>query len=176
MLTAAPFVFPRAATAAAPAQAAQSKSQPSKSSPSAPTDTAPPGKTSTSKSGGTAAPSKSVSPAKSTPSKSTASPQKKRTKSRRTRARGEQKPTTDRIKEIQQALSREGHYQGQPTGKWDSATTDAVKSFQQANALTPTGKLDARTLQKLGLGSQVAGQAPPHPTAAAGPPSADPRR
>lgn len=36
-----------------------------------------------------------------------------------------------------------------------------MKNFQQANGLTPTGKFDALSLQKLGLGSSTAGAAPP---------------
>ena len=94
-----------------------------------------------------------------TTSKPATSPKKRSTRKRR--ARGQQTPTTDRIREIQQALARGGHYQAEPTGKWDAATVTALKSFQQANDLTATGKLDARTLQKLGLGSEIAGSAPP---------------
>jgi peptidoglycan hydrolase-like protein with peptidoglycan-binding domain len=101
---------------------------------------------------------------KSAPTKSKS---KKRT-TRRRRTRGQQAPSADRIKEIQQALAREGHYEGTPTGKWDSMSTSALKSFQQANGLNATGKLDARTLQKLGLGSEVAGVAPPRATPANG--------
>lgn len=102
---------------------------------------------------------------KPAPAKSTAS---KKKVTRRKRARGQQSPQADRIKEIQQALAGEGHYQGTPTGRLDSGTVAAVKSFQQANGLTVTGKLDAPTLQKLGLGSQVAGLAPPRATPANG--------
>lgn len=36
-----------------------------------------------------------------------------------------------------------------------------MKNFQQANGLNATGKLDALSLQKLGLGSSSAGLAPP---------------
>jgi hypothetical protein len=35
--------------------------------------------------------------------------------------------------------------------------------FQSENGLTPTGKINALTLQKLGLGSEIAGQAAPLP-------------
>lgn len=103
---------------------------------------------------------------KTTPAKSTSA--KKKRVTRRRRPRGQQAPNADRIKEIQLALSREGHYQGTPTGKLDAATTAALKSFQQTNGFNPTGKLDARTLQKLGLGSEVAGLAPPRATPANG--------
>jgi peptidoglycan hydrolase-like protein with peptidoglycan-binding domain len=109
--------------------------------------------------------SKKPSPAKNT------TPKKKTT--RRSRARGQQAPSGDRIREIQEALAREGHYQGTPTGKFDPVTVAALKSFQQANGFNATGKLDARTLQKLGLGSETAGLAPPRaaPVGAEEPPA-----
>jgi peptidoglycan hydrolase-like protein with peptidoglycan-binding domain len=128
----------------------QSKSQPPKSSQASPT-------------------------AKSKPGQASKAPAKKRTVSRR-RPRGQQAPSADRIKEIQTALAREGHHQGEPTGKWDTATIQAVKSYQQANALTPSGKLDAKTLQRLGLGAETAGQAPPRTPASAERASDNPRR
>lgn len=73
-------------------------------------------------------------------------------------------PTKDRVGEIQSALARDGYYHGEPTGKWDSSTVDAMKRFQQDNGLNPTGKLDATSLQKLGLGSDVAGLGAPRPS------------
>ena len=92
---------------------------------------------------------------------------------RHSRSRREPKqkaPTKDRIEEIQTALARDGYYHGDATGKWDPATVDAMKRFQQDNGLNPTGKLDATSLQKLGLGSDVAGLGAPRPAA----PPADP--
>lgn len=79
------------------------------------------------------------------------------------RERGQKAPTADRISEIQTALSKDGSFAGSPNGKWDDATVDAVKKFQEAHGLNPSGKLDAKTLQKLGLGSQTAGVAAPIP-------------
>jgi murein L,D-transpeptidase YcbB/YkuD len=86
---------------------------------------------------------------------------------RRTRFRMPARPSTDRIEQIQQALARTGFYQGDPSGKWDSGTVDAMKSFQEAHGLAPTGKIDATSLQQLGLGSDIAGLAPPRPLVAA---------
>jgi peptidoglycan hydrolase-like protein with peptidoglycan-binding domain len=74
-------------------------------------------------------------------------------------------PTPDRITEIQTALARENAYPGDPNGKWDAATIDAMKRFQTAQGLSPTGKIDALTLQRLGLGSDVAGKGAPTPLA-----------
>ncbi len=87
---------------------------------------------------------------------------KKKGRSRRTR--GQMAPTADRISEIQRALSRDGSFKGEPTGKWDGNTVAAMQRFQEAHNLKPTGKLDALTLQKLGLGSEIAGVARPQPT------------
>jgi peptidoglycan hydrolase-like protein with peptidoglycan-binding domain len=72
-------------------------------------------------------------------------------------------PTPDRIKEIQSALAKAGSYKGEPTGKWDDNTSEAMKRFQVSNGLTPTGKLGALSLQKLGLGSESAGHGAPRP-------------
>jgi hypothetical protein len=115
----------------------------------------------------------------------------KKTTARRTPS--QMNPTPDRVNEIQSALSRGGYYTGDPTGKVDANTVDALQHFQSANGLDSTGKLDALTLQKLGLGSDVAGvsapkgivshsccsmtpsrsQAPPAPPAGATPSPAD---
>jgi peptidoglycan hydrolase-like protein with peptidoglycan-binding domain len=70
-------------------------------------------------------------------------------------------PTTDRVTEIQSALAREGYYKGDPSGKWDADTQDAMRRFQESRGLTGTGKLDAPSLQKLGLGSDIAGVSAP---------------
>jgi len=79
------------------------------------------------------------------------------------RVRGQKAPTSDRISEIQSALGKDGSFSGTPNGKWDAVTVDAMKKFQESHGLNPSGKLDAKTLQKLGLGSQTAGLAPPMP-------------
>jgi peptidoglycan hydrolase-like protein with peptidoglycan-binding domain len=72
-------------------------------------------------------------------------------------------PTPDRISEIQSALAHGGYYQGDPNGKWDGNTIAAMQKFQSANGLDATGKLDAPSLQKLGLGSDIAGVSAPKP-------------
>jgi len=74
---------------------------------------------------------------------------------------GQKAPTKDRISEIQTALAKNGSYSGTPSGKWDDSTVEAVKKFQSAHGMNPTGRLDAPTLQKLGLGSSTTGVAPP---------------
>jgi cytoskeletal protein RodZ len=79
------------------------------------------------------------------------------------KVKGQAAPTPDRINEIQDALAKRGVFTGTPSGTWDDSTVDAMKRFQAANHLNPTGKLDAPTLQKLGLGSETAGLAAPTP-------------
>jgi len=104
----------------------------------------------------------SATPKKAASSKSGGAAHRRRT-SRRSgrRERGQKAPTADRISEIQQALAKDGSFTGKPNGKWDDSTIEATRKFQEANGLNPTGKLDAKTLQQLGLGSQTAGVAPP---------------
>lgn len=70
-------------------------------------------------------------------------------------------PSVTRTEEIQSALGRGGFYSGDPTGKWDSSTQESLRRFQAANGLPPTGKFDALSLQKMGLGSDVAGVSAP---------------
>lgn len=108
-----------------------------------------------------------TSSSSSTPGSSPSSTTKKTISSkkhRRSRRAPTQKaPTADRISEIQTALAQHGYYQGNPNGKWDSHTVSAMQKFQSASGLDPTGKLDALSLQKLGLGSDIAGVSAPKP-------------
>lgn len=110
-----------------------------------------------------APPAKTTGSASAKPPAKTATPAKK--KSTKRTARRQTAPTPERIREIQTALAQAGHYAGTPNGKWDAASIAAMKDFQTANGLKATGKLDAISLQKLGLGSETAGLAPPRPPA-----------
>jgi len=76
---------------------------------------------------------------------------------------GQKTPSSDRITEIQSALAREGYLKSDPNGKLDASTVAALQRFQSDNGLGANGKLDAPTLQKLGLGSDIAGVAAPKP-------------
>jgi peptidoglycan hydrolase-like protein with peptidoglycan-binding domain len=87
----------------------------------------------------------------------------KSTKKSSRRGKMQKAPTSERVTEIQQALVKNGALAGTPNGKWDSSTTEAMKSFQAKHGLNPTGKLDAKTLQQLGLGAPTSGVAPPTP-------------
>ena len=98
------------------------------------------------------------------PKSSATSTKKKKTKHHSSKREPTQKaPTPDRISEIQSALARGGYYQGQPNGKWDSNTVAALQKFQSDNGMNASGKLDALSLQKLGLGSSTAGVDAPKP-------------
>jgi peptidoglycan hydrolase-like protein with peptidoglycan-binding domain len=106
--------------------------------------------------------------AQTTPKKTSASSKSKR-KRTAAKPKGQKTPTADRIKEIQTALQKDGAYQGEPNGKWDDATAEAMKKYQDKNGLSPTGKIDALTLEKLGLGSDTAGKGAPVPAALSSP-------
>ena len=56
-----------------------------------------------------------------------------------------------RVTALQLNLAQGGYYAGQPTGKIDANTVDALKKFQAANNLPVTGRLDPETIHKLGL-------------------------
>jgi peptidoglycan hydrolase-like protein with peptidoglycan-binding domain len=108
------------------------------------------------------------------PKKKSAPTSKKRStsskkKSRRT-AHVQAAPTPDRIREIQAALKREGALETEPNGKWDKTTVEAMTKYQGDHGLNPTGKIDALTLQKLGLGSETAGKGAPTPLTTLGDP------
>jgi hypothetical protein len=119
-----------------------------------------------------AVPSSSSSTHKS--STSAAGSKKKKSSHRRSSRREpfQKAPTSDRISEIQTALSRGGYFEGQPNGKWDSNTIAAMQKFQSANGLNSNGKIDATSLQKLGLGSSTAGVDAPKPAKKPDPSSA----
>ena len=102
-----------------------------------------------------------TSGSKTVGSKTASSKTRGKKTSRNSRKKGQQTPTTDRVNEIQAALAKAGSYSGEPNGKWDASSVEALRKFQSGHGLNPTGRLDAPTLQKLGLGSTTAGVAPP---------------
>ncbi len=80
----------------------------------------------------------------------------------RRRRYGQSRPEPKRIREIQKALIKVGYLKGSPTGRWSTATRNAMKRFQKDNGFRVTGLPESKTLMKLGLG--------PHPL----PPELDP--
>ncbi|MEQ1472473.1 MAG: peptidoglycan-binding domain-containing protein [Candidatus Acidiferrum sp.] len=105
------------------------------------------------------------STAKKRTSQGVSSRKGKATKRTSRRDKGQKAPTTERVSEIQQALAQDGSFSGAPNGKWDDSTVGAMKRFQAGHGLNPSGRLDAKTLQRLGLGSKTAGVAAPTPSA-----------
>ena len=57
------------------------------------------------------------------------------------------------VKEVQQALKEQGYDPGPVDGAMGMRTKNALKSFQTASNLTPTGTINAETAEKLGVKS-----------------------
>jgi peptidoglycan hydrolase-like protein with peptidoglycan-binding domain len=55
------------------------------------------------------------------------------------------------IRQVQTALTQRGHKDVTVDGKWSDALSAALKSFQEAQKLEPTGLLNLRTLRALGF-------------------------
>lgn len=73
-------------------------------------------------------------------------------KSRRKRSRGQQAIDSERARQIQAALAREHYMQGEPSGKWDSTTQEAMRRYQAAQGWQTKTVPDSRALIRLGLG------------------------
>ena len=65
---------------------------------------------------------------------------------------GQQQPTPERYREVQQALIGRGYLEAPATGQWGSDSVEALKKFQRDQSLKDSGKLDALSLIALGLG------------------------
>jgi hypothetical protein len=62
-------------------------------------------------------------------------------------------PSTDRYKEIQDALVAKGYLPSEEaTGAWDQSSAGALKKFQAEQTLESTGKINSLSLIALGLG------------------------
>jgi len=85
-------------------------------------------------------------------------------------------PTTDRYKEIQEALVTKGYLKNEPSGIWDADSVGALQRFQMDQKLQPSGKINAPTLIGLGLGAKSAGapEAPALPGTLPTPANANP--
>jgi peptidoglycan hydrolase-like protein with peptidoglycan-binding domain len=67
---------------------------------------------------------------------------------------GQQGIDEQRAREIQAALIREKYLNGEPTGKWDQSTKDAMTRFQADHGWQTKVTPDSRALIVLGLGSK----------------------
>ena len=67
-------------------------------------------------------------------------------------AKGQKTITSDRTREIQEALIREHYLNGEASGSMDNATKQALIKLQQENGWQTKVVPDSRALIKLGLG------------------------
>jgi hypothetical protein len=72
-------------------------------------------------------------------------------------------PSSDRYKEIQQALASKGYLKSEPNGVWDADSIAAMRQFQTDRKLDPSGKLTAASLIDLGLGPKTEPGPTPQP-------------
>ncbi|WP_088241219.1 peptidoglycan-binding domain-containing protein [Calothrix rhizosoleniae] len=59
--------------------------------------------------------------------------------------------SSQRVTALQQRLQQRGFFRANPTGYYGQLTSAAVAQFQRSSGLNPTGFVDARTFQALGL-------------------------
>ncbi len=59
------------------------------------------------------------------------------------------------VRQIQQALTQKGYSTGNVDGRWNSQTTAAARSFQQAQNMEPTGTLTIPLVYGLGLEQDI---------------------
>jgi peptidoglycan hydrolase-like protein with peptidoglycan-binding domain len=57
----------------------------------------------------------------------------------------------EQIAQVQKMLREKSLYAGEETGKLDDATREAVRKWQTANGVKPTGTLNKETLEKMGI-------------------------
>jgi Putative peptidoglycan binding domain len=73
-------------------------------------------------------------------------------RSHKARVRGQKAIDGDRVLQIQQALVREHYLKGEPSGKWDSSTQQALQRYQADQGWQSKAVPDSRALIRLGLG------------------------
>jgi len=94
---------------------------------------------------------------KSSKHKSASAKSGKKGKSFKSASKGQSGIDSERTTQIQQALIREHYLSGEPTGKWDQSTKDALVKFQEDNGWQTKSVPDSRALIKLGLGPDKKG-------------------
>ena len=68
------------------------------------------------------------------------------------RARGQKAIDGERVRQIQEALIREHYLKGEPSGKWDASTQQALHRYQADQGWQSKSIPDSRALIRLGLG------------------------
>ena len=84
------------------------------------------------------------------------------------KSKGQKTITSNRTREIQEALIREHYLDGNANGVWDARTQQAMRSFQAKQGWQTKVLPDSRALIKLGLGPDHSGMLNPE-TAATSP-------
>lgn len=59
--------------------------------------------------------------------------------------------TPEQIKQAQSILKERGFYDGEQSGKLDTATRAGLRKYQKAEAIRETGTLNKLTLEKMGI-------------------------
>ena len=115
--------------------------------------------TSTKSTKSTSSSHKSSKSSKSSKSTKTSSSKSKKSKKKTAKAtsHGQHGIDPERTMEIQQALIRDHYLTGEPTGKWDQNTKDALVRYQAENGWQTKVTPDSRALIKLGLGPDKTG-------------------
>jgi|GEM_PF-2726088 len=75
-------------------------------------------------------------------------------------ARGEGAPlfvSPESLREIEQELSSQGYDPGKVDGQWDPEVRNAIRNFEKAQGLEPTGNVNLILLGSLGMDQMVAG-------------------
>jgi peptidoglycan hydrolase-like protein with peptidoglycan-binding domain len=73
-------------------------------------------------------------------------------KTRKGRVRGQKTIDGQRVRQIQEALIREHYLKGEPSGKWDASTQQAMHRYQADQGWQSKSIPDSRALIRLGLG------------------------
>jgi peptidoglycan hydrolase-like protein with peptidoglycan-binding domain len=73
-------------------------------------------------------------------------------KTRKGRVRGQKAIDGNRVRQIQEALIREHYMKGEPSGKWDASTQQALHRYQSDQGWQSKTVPDSRALIRLGLG------------------------
>ena len=63
--------------------------------------------------------------------------------------------STATVRQIEQALNKQGYDAGNVDGLWDDSLGTALANYQQAQGLEPTGTLTTRSVAALGLGNSL---------------------
>lgn len=105
----------------------------------------------------------SATPAQKAPATQAVKKRSRKRASKKRSARvpiGQNEPTRERYAEIQAALADAGYYDGPQDGRWEKPSVEALARFQEDHSLEPTGKIDALSLIRLGLGAKYEGNDP----------------